>query len=363
MDKRRLLKAALAAAVGCAGLGSARAQQSFKLTLSAAHPITTPWVRFMSTVFAPEVDRRVQALGKGYRIDWTEAFGGQLYKMNATLTSVGDGITDIGFVLGWAEPARLPLAQFSAAVPFSTDDMRQVLDIIIALHAELPQLSAEWERNGTVLLGPMVADSYHLFSKEPIRGYAELRGKRLSAPGPLGLWLRGSGAVPVDGSLASYYTDIQTGVSEGALTIPSGILPTRLYEVAPHVGLVGLGAQYAGAIAMNQERFKALPPELQRILREVGLLYSTRLAEHMMQRYEESFKLIQEQGARQRTPVTLHTWAREEREKWARALPPLAKDWVRLQKSPDAARRIVQSYMAGLRQRGVTPLRPWDREL
>lgn len=363
MNKRELLAAGVAAAAGWSGLGSARAQQSIKLTISAAHPVTTPWIRLLNTLFVPEVNRRVEALGKGQRIDWTEAYGGQLYKMNATLSSVGDAITDIGFVLVWAEPARLPLAQFSAALPFTTDDMRQVLDVVMQLHASVPELSAEWENNGTVQLGPMVADSYHLFTKEALRGYADLRGKRLSAPGPLGLWLRGSGAVAVDGSLASYYTDIQTGVSEGAVTIPSGILPMRLYEVAPHVALVGLGAQYAGAIAMNKDRFQELSPELQRILREVGQLYSTRLAEQMMQRYEESLKLIQEQGARQSTPVNMRAWPQEEREKWARALPPLASDWVRMQKSPAAARRIVQGYMQGLRQRGVTLLRPWDREL
>lgn len=363
MNKRKLLTAALAAAAGCTGLGSARAQQSFKLTISSAHPISTPWIRFLNTLFVPEVNRRVEALGKGYRIDWNESYGGQLYKMNATLTSVGDAITDIGWVLTWAEPARLPLAQFGAAVPFTTDDIRLVLDVVNELHATVPQLQAEWERNGTVLLGAVVSDSYHLFTKAPVRGHAELRGKRLSAPGPLGLWLKGSGAVPVDGSLTSYYTDIQTGVSEGVVSIPSGILPTRIYEVAPHVGLVGLGAQYAGALAMNKERWQGLPPELQRILREVGLLYSARLAEFMMQRYGEILQSIEQQGAKQSTPVTVLTWPPEEREKWARAMPPLASDWVRLQKSPDAARRIVQGYMDGLRRRGVKLLRPWDREL
>ena len=38
------------------------------------------------------VTKRVEALNKGYKIEWKEAYGGQLYKMNATLTSVGSGI-------------------------------------------------------------------------------------------------------------------------------------------------------------------------------------------------------------------------------------------------------------------------------
>src|SRR3546814_5670346 len=38
------------------------------------------------------------ALNKGYKIEWREAYGGQLFKMNATLSSVGSGIADIGWV-------------------------------------------------------------------------------------------------------------------------------------------------------------------------------------------------------------------------------------------------------------------------
>src|SRR3546814_12326426 len=63
--------------------------------------------------------------------------------------------------------------------------------------------------------------TYHLFSKMPISTYADLSGKKISAPGAIGLWLKGSGAVAVDGSLTTYYTDIQTGVSEGTISISS----------------------------------------------------------------------------------------------------------------------------------------------
>jgi len=40
---------------------------------------------------------------------------------------------------------------------------------------------------------------------------------------------------------------VQTGVTEGAVSFYTGILPIRLHEVAPHVAEVDIGAQLFGA--------------------------------------------------------------------------------------------------------------------
>jgi TRAP-type transport system periplasmic protein len=58
---------------------------------------------------------------------------------------------------------------------------------------------------------------------------------KISAPGVLGNWLRGTGANAVDGALTTFYTDIQTGVSDGVLSLALGVLPAKLYEVAPYI--------------------------------------------------------------------------------------------------------------------------------
>ena len=70
MMKRAFLTTTLVAALTAAGLGSAHAQQTFKLTIASSHPTTLPWVGLMSSLFVPEVNKRVAALNKGYKIDW-----------------------------------------------------------------------------------------------------------------------------------------------------------------------------------------------------------------------------------------------------------------------------------------------------
>ncbi len=363
IKKRTFVATALAGALMAAGHSAAQAEQTFKLTIASSHPTTLPWVGLMSTLFVPEVNKRVTALNKGYKIEWREAYGGQLYKMNATLTSVGSGIADIGWVFANLESAKMPLAQFATVTPFVTDDVRTVLEVVNEMNEKVPALKAEWNRNNLVFLGASGVDTYHLFTKTPISTYADLNGKKISAPGAVGTWLRGSGAVAVDGSLTSYYTDIQTGVSEGTISISTGILPNKIYEVAPYVTTVDIGALYNGGMAMNKDSFGALPPEVQKIVKDVGLEYSKALGSTLMQRYEAALKSIETQGASQSVPVKVAPLAPGEREKWATTMPNIAADWVKINASRGPAAQIVQTYMQELRKRGAKPLRDWDKGL
>jgi TRAP-type transport system periplasmic protein len=362
--RRTTLALALIAAAGLSALPTAAlAQKTFKLTIASSHPATLPWVGLMSTLFVPEVNKRVAALGKGYSIEWREAYGGQLYKMNATLTSVEQGVTDIGWVFHSLEAAKMPLSQFTTITPFTTDDVRVILAIANEMNEKVPALKAEWDKNNVVFLGASGVDTYHLFTKNPVRSYDDLKGRKLSAPGSIGLWLRGSGAVPVDGSLTSYYTDIQSGVSEGTISISTGILPNKIYEVAPYITTVNIGAVYNGGMGMNKDSYNALPPEVQKIFKEVGLMYSKALGETLMQRYEGALKKMVEVGASQSTPVVVTPLPPAEREKWVRTMPNLAADWVKSNAGKGPARDVVKTYMDALREKGVKPARDWDKEL
>lgn len=364
MKKRTFVTTALVTVLMAAGIHStAMAQKTFKLTIASSHTTTLPWVGLMSTLFVPEVNKRVEALNKGYKIEWREAYGGQLFKMNATLSSVGSGIADIGWVFSQLEAAKMPLNQYATVAPFATGDVRMLLEVANEMNEKVPALKAEWDRNNVVFLGATGVDTYHLFSKMPISTYADLSGKKISAPGAIGLWLKGSGAVAVDGSLTTYYTDIQTGVSEGTISIATGILPNKIYEVAPYVTTVNIGALYIGGMAMNKDSFRALPSDVQKIVRDVGQEYSRALGNTLMERYEAALKSIEEQGAKQAVPVKVAPMAPGEREKWASTMPNLAGDWVKANASRGPAAEIMKTYMEELRKRGAQPVRDWDKGL
>ena len=341
-------------------LPQATLAETFKLTIAASHPATLSWVGTLQTTFEPEVNRILEEKGSEHRVEWQEAFGGQLYKGNATLTSVGDGITDVGWVWIGMEPSKLPLAQISSVTPFVTDDVEKILTVVNKMHDEIPELRQQWEDNNTVFLGASGNDTYDLYLKSPITSLAELGGLRLTAPAALAVWLHGSGAVLKEGGLPSYYTDIQTGLADGTISMATGIYPTKVYEVAPYVVRVNIGAVYSGALAVNKDVFDGLPADVQQAMREAGKAYSIAEGRDINNRAANALAKMQEIGATQDPPVTVSDLPADQRQKWADMLPNLAGEWVANNGAPAA--KFLTGYMEGLRAAGAVPVRDWDKE-
>jgi len=342
--------------------GMAMAQEKINLTVASSHPTTIPWIGMIQTNFMPEVDRILAESGT-YEINWQEAFGGQLYKANATLTSVEEGVTDIGWVFSYLEGAKMPLSQVTGYTPFATNNVPAQLDTINDLFNTVPEFRQEWEQYNLVFLGATGSDSYDLYTKEPINSLEDLNGMKISAPGVLGTWLRGVNANAVDGALTTFYTDIQTGVSDGTLSLALGVLPTKLYEVAPYITRIDAGVVFSGGLAINKDSWDGLPEEVQNALLTAGASYSKAHAQDLMDRHEFALNKIIEDGVGQTPPVTLTVMPADMRQKWVDDMPNLAQEWADAAKArglPAAA--FLAAYMEGLRSRGETPPRDWTAE-
>ena len=334
---------------------SAAAQEVIPLTVASSHPTTIPWVGMIQSHFMARTDEILARTGT-YKIEWNEAFGGTLYRANATLSSVEEGITDVGWVFSLLEGAKLPLSQVSSYAPFATANPPAQLTTMWELYQSVPEFRQEWEQYNLVVLGLTGTDSYDLYTKDPVATFADLAGRKISAPGVLGTWLRGTGANAVDGSLTTYYTDIQTGVSDGTLSLALGVLPAKIYEVAPYVTRLNLGTVFSGAIAVNKDSWDGLPEEVQAAMTEAGQYYTAAHAEDLLTRQEAALAAIDEAGG------TIFELPAEERAKWVDGLPNIAAEWVQAQ---DAAGRpgtaFLTAYMDGLRAKGETPSRDWDK--
>ena len=342
--------------------GVALSQETINLTVASSHPTTIPWIELIQTTFMPEVDRILAETGN-YQIEWQEAFGGQLYRANATLTSVEEGVTDIGWVFSYLEGAKMPLSQVTAYTPFSTNNVPAQLETMRQLYQDVPEFRQEWEQYNLVFLGATASDSYDLYTKREITSLDDLNGMKISAPGVLGSWLRGLGANAVDGALTTFYTDIQTGVSDGVLSVALGVLPTKIYEVAPYVTKVNMGVVFSGGLAINADTWADLPEEVQNALLEAGDTYSKAHAEDLMTRQVTAVERMVEAGASQSTPVQVTEMPEEMRTEWANRLPDLAAEWAADTESRGApGKAFLQAYMDGLRERGETPLRDWSVE-
>ncbi|WP_212525784.1 C4-dicarboxylate TRAP transporter substrate-binding protein [Actibacterium sp. MT2.3-13A] len=335
--------------------GPAAAEKTINLTIASSHPTTIHWVGVMDEVFKPAVNRMLEERGSEYRVSWTEAYGGSLYKFRETLSAVESGITDIGWIGTLWESSALPLQNVTYFAPFAADDLGVVLEVMDGIQQEFPEIGRTWEENGVTFLGGAGTDSYHLLTTFPVDSVDDLKGRKISAPGVSAAWLEGTGAIPVDGGLTTYYTDIQTGVSEGTLSFATGILPTKVHEVAPYITKVNIGAMYLGAVGMNKDRFDSMPPEVQDVIIEAGKLYRDALAEEITSNSEAAMAQMAAEGAK------VSEFPAEERQKWVQGLPDIAAQWVKTNEARGLpAALVMKEYIARLKAAGLTPARDWS---
>nr|MBO2513120.1 C4-dicarboxylate ABC transporter substrate-binding protein [Gammaproteobacteria bacterium] len=356
--RRGVCRAALALLAG-AGLPAALAADettTIHLTVASSHTTGLPWVGVMHTLVVPESNKRLAAMGSPYRIRWTETYGGALYGYAHTLEAVEIGLTDIGWVGTLWELSKMPLQNVTYYTPFVTDDYNLILEIFNELHETEPALIDAWTAQNQRFLGGSAVDTYHLMTNFPVRSVDDLRGRKILAPGPSAAWLEGTGAVAVDGGLTTYYTQIQTGVADGVLTILTGAPPYRIHEVAPYITLVGIGAQLTGGMSINLDTWSSLPEDVQKVLRELGEEYSRAVAAELESRFERGLEQMQAEGA------IVYELPLEERLKWLERLPNIAGEWAEAtEKRGYPAKQVLRIYMDAVRKRGGKPLRDWDK--
>jgi TRAP-type C4-dicarboxylate transport system substrate-binding protein len=335
---------------------AAEDEHTIHLTIASSHSTGIAWVGVMHTVVVPESNRRLEALGSPYRIRWTEAYGGSLYKYGETLEAIEIGLTDMGWVGTLWELSKMPLQNVTYYVPFTTDDYHMIYEIMNELHRTIPAMADAWTEQNQKFLGSNSLDSYHLLTNFPVDSVDDLRGRKILAPGPAAAWLEGTGAVAVDGSLTTYYTQIQTGVADGVLTILTGVPAYRIHEVAPHITLVGLGGQVSGSLSINLDTWSRLPPDVQNVLEELGPAYSRGVAAELDARYARGLATMQNEGA------IVTPFPDEEKRKWLAGMPNIAMRWAQATEARGIpASAVVRAYMNAVRERGGQPLRDWDR--
>ena len=338
------------------GVRAAGDDDTIKLTVASSQATTLAWVGTMHTLVVPELERRLAARGSPYRIRWTEAYGGSLYKYGETLEAIEIGLTDMGWVGTLWELSKLPLQNVTFYAPFASDDFRTVVDIVNEMHRTVPAMADAWTEQNVKFLGASALDTYHLMTTFPVRTVDDLRGRKILAPGPSAAWLEGTGAVAVDGSLSTYYQQIQTGVADGVITILTGAAPNRLHEVAPFITLVGIGSQVTGALAINLDTWNRLPDDVRAALEELGPEYSRGVADEIARRYEASLERMRGEGA------TVIEFPLAEKQKWLAAMPDIASPWIEAtERRGIPAGEALRAYLNAIRARGGMPLRDWDR--
>lgn len=345
----------LAASVLGSAVAPAEAQQEIKLTICAQAPVF-PFVRMLSQVFIPAVNRELAKQGK-VKIAWNEAYGNTLAKLGSELEGVEQGVCDVGSVATVFHTAKIPLQVVSFVTPFGTTDPRVLTKVMNGLNEKMPAFKKAWEKQNQVYLVGYAVDDYGIVSTTPLARMEDLNGKKLaSSPLPLS-WLKGTGASGVVSGLPSYYNDTKSGVYSGILTFISATTPIKLHEVAPHFAQAGMGAMFPGALTVNKQRWDRVGPEVQAALKLAAVEFTDAYSKDLFVRTANSLEAFKAGGGK------ITVWSDAERVRMAQAIENPTKSWAaQAEKAGQPAREVLKVYMSAMRAEGVKFARDWDRE-
>lgn len=359
MSRRTAVSAIISAtAMPLIGGGKAFAQETIPLTIASSHPLVIPWVGPLKTVIVDKSNAMLEERGSNYRIDWTEAFGGTLYKFTETLEAVTTQLTDMGWIGSLFEPAALPLQNIMYSTPFATQTVAQAINTMNKLNAEQPAMKEEWARQKITFFGSCVSDGYSLYTKKPIEKLSDLEGLKILGGVSLAPWIEPLGASLVATGIPQMYSQVQTGVGDGVLLISTGAYPLKLHEVAPHVTRVDTGPLTFGGFGINTDTYEALPEDVQQVLAELGAEYSEENARLIVEREKAVFDAFAKEGA------TVADMPAEQKQEWVDRMPDMGAAWVKAVEATGApAREIMKAFMETVQAEGAKPLRDWSANI
>ena len=345
----------LASATVLSALPVAAIADSFTATIAAGHPPVFRWVKMMPEAFIPHVSTALE--GTGHSMTFSEQYAGAIAGVGEELEAAEAGLAEISICSSLFDPAKLAVQNVTYYTPFVSADPTAVNSVMSDLQ-DHPAMAQAWADNNVVYLGGNIGiDDYLLMTNFPVASLADLEGRKIAAPGPAVNWLSGTGAVAVSGNLTTYYNELKAGVYDGVIVFASAALPGKLYEVAPNVLKVGLGAQFAGAICANKDWYDDLPAEVQTTLTDAAEAAQAWYLSDLQSFVGKGFDGMAEAGA------TITDASEEMRSAWAASMENAAATWAaELDNQGKSGSDILSAYMDAMRAAGAVPVRDWDKE-
>jgi C4-dicarboxylate-binding protein DctP len=315
------------------------------------------WTRVFIDYFIPEVDRRLAETGN-YEIRWNTAWGGTVAKAGGVLEALQYDLADIGIITSPFHPDKIPFYNIGYVTPLVTTDIGLVARTIDDLIDKYPEIRASWEDFGQVFLTTAGSiDSYQVIvneSQDVLSGYS---GSKIGGVGLNLRYLEGIGAAPVSMGLGEFYNNIATGLVNGVVVWFESAISYKLYEVAPYMIDIGLGAVTSKVITANERTWARLPEEVQTVLLEVARDYRDELAAETDRRAVHSREEFVANGG------TIIEVTDEQRRVWAERLPNMAQEWAQtLEEQGLPGQAILKDYMDVMRANGQPIVRHWDRQ-
>lgn len=271
--------------------------EDIRLRIASGHPAANTYVNLMQTFFAPEVTKRVAAATR-HKVEFIEGYGGSMVKVADTLEGVQSGIIDIGGYCFCFEPSNLPLHAFQVMLPFGTMNPVASVKLARAVYDKVPYMSKVFEdKYSQILIGLIADNGYNLNTTFEWNSVSDLKGRKIAGAGLNLKWLEYAGVVGVQSSLPEGYTAMQTGVYNGWIMFPSGVVNFKYHEVAKYYTEIGFGAITWHGLTVNKARWARLPAEVRDVILAVAREYEAKTGTVNLENYPKQIEQLKSGGA------------------------------------------------------------------
>jgi len=236
--------------------------------------------------------------------------------------SVQDGVCDISGMFPGNDPKRFPLVRL-LSLPMLYSSGEVASRAFLELRQKYPQFDKEFGAVKILWLG--TNDVSHILSvhKEPVKKIEDLKGRIAATWGHVTPVLLKLGAKPVLTNSAEVYQGCQNGVYDMVVENVGWFRALRMEEVIKSITLVGFEAMQLMYV-MNAQKFASLPPDLQKVMEEVGLKQTWKMPMMFDNYAVELFDWLRQNHKQ----ITIDTLSKEEKARFAKAVGSLRDEWI-----------------------------------
>ncbi len=266
--------------------------------------------------FAEKIKERT-----GGKIEIKLYYSGALGKANEILPLVSKGAVDMGALVQGYFTSNLPFAAMTNSLPMTFFDPETAMHAAIALEKTNQSQIDEFKKNNIKPLVYRYLPNYKLICTKPVRTMEDLKKLKVRTFGNyMPKMFAAIDVTPVNVLPTDNYEALKRGTMDCSYLTNANFVAYKLHEVAKYIIDVKFGGIHAYFLAMNLDRFNAMPAHVQKLFVDTGLEATDYSSEVTKREEAEALKTMVAQGA--------EVIKFEEQDKLNAAVPDMVKLWI-----------------------------------
>lgn len=264
--------------------------------------------------WADEVEKRTNG-----RIKITMFPGGSLIPSPQAYDGVIKGIADIAMSFQGFTRGRFPLTEV-IDLPLAWKSGRSATQIVNELYAKFQP--KEYNDVKVMYLHAHGPGLFHTRNKD-VQKLEDMKGLKIRTSGTLAPIAAALGAAPVALPMGETYDAIARGVADGTVAPYEGMEQWKLGEVCKYtIECFSIAYSAAGFVAMNKNKWAALPPDIQKIIEELNKEWIPVTGKV----WDDVDKSGREYTVKRGNKIIV--FSKDEEARWAKAVQPLMGEYV-----------------------------------